>query len=102
MNMEKQLDQSIVHCNDCQFEGKVHASGAKQFGIFMLILFSSAYFLPMIIVALAYMVYILSQSPKRMCPKCKSTNLTAIGAIKAKKTAESSASTTQTSSDQTA
>ena len=100
--MEKQLDQSIVHCNDCQFEGKVHASGAKQFGIFMLILFSSAYFLPMIIAALAYMVYILSQSPKRMCPKCKSTNLTAISMMKANEDKPRDTTTAQTNSDQTA
>ena len=73
--MSQPQDRSLIHCNDCHFEGKVHASGSKQFFIFMLMLFSSAYFLPMIVVALAYMVYILAQSPKRMCPKCKSTNL---------------------------
>ncbi|MDH5300740.1 MAG: hypothetical protein OEW58_05190 [Gammaproteobacteria bacterium] len=81
--MSQPQDKSLIHCNNCHFEGKVHASGAKQFALFMLMLAASAYFLPMIVVALAYMIFILSQSPKRMCPKCKSTNLTPISALSA-------------------
>lgn len=92
-------DTSLIHCNNCHFEGKVHASGAKQFLIFMLLLVSSAYFLPMIVAALAYMVFILAQSPKRMCPKCKSTDLTPINQLSREEKSEQKS--TQ-SGDQTA
>ena len=73
--MSEELDLSNIRCKQCQYEGKVHASGAKQFAIFFAMLVLSAFFLPLIIAALAYMVWILAQSPKRLCPQCKSTDI---------------------------
>ncbi len=73
--MSEPVDRSNIRCNNCHYEGKVHASGTKQFAIFFSMLLLSAFFLPLIIAALAYMIWILAQAPKRLCPQCKSTDL---------------------------
>lgn len=59
-----------IHCNQCSYEGPGKTNSTKAFVIFMIILAGSAYFLPLIIAALAYMGWLIAQPSKYKCPKC--------------------------------
>jgi len=65
-----------IHCNSCHFEGQGQTNSAKTFMIFMAMICASAYFLPLIIAALAYMVWIIARPADRKCPKCGSKDFT--------------------------
>ncbi|MDH5233239.1 MAG: hypothetical protein OEZ58_24190 [Gammaproteobacteria bacterium] len=72
--MTQNITDSII-CNQCGFIGQASSGSAKTFVVFMILLCSSAYFLPMVIVALAYMAWMISLPAKKTCPKCKSADL---------------------------
>jgi hypothetical protein len=67
-----------IKCLDCGFEAPYKSNNAMLFLIFIAMIFLSAYFLPLIIVALAYLVWIMSKPSQKVCPKCKSENVTDI------------------------
>lgn len=64
-----------IHCNDCQYEGHAHTNSSTIFLIFFLILCTSVFFLPLIILALIYMAIAISKPAKKSCPECKSSNI---------------------------
>ena len=64
-----------IKCADCGYQGAFKSNNSLLFLIFVGIVFLSAYFLPLIIVALAYLVWILSKPNQKTCPECKSLNV---------------------------
>jgi len=64
-----------IKCADCGYQGTYKSNSSLLFLIFVAMVFFSAFFLPLIIVALAYLVWILSKPPARTCPQCKSSNV---------------------------
>jgi len=81
--MNQEIDPNFIHCHDCQYEGKNKGTAAKEFIIFGVILLFSPIFLPLIIVALAYLVWIISKPIKHICPACNSANVVSLDAHKA-------------------
>ncbi|MDH5377514.1 MAG: hypothetical protein OEX00_04250 [Gammaproteobacteria bacterium] len=73
--MTQEVDNTLIHCNKCGFEGKGKVSGAGAFIFMIVLLMASAYFLPLIVIALGFMVWIISQPSKRSCPSCKSSDV---------------------------
>lgn len=64
-----------IHCNQCQYEGHPRTNSSNIFLIFFLLLCSSIFFLPMIIVALVYMAVAITRPAIKSCPECKSTDI---------------------------
>lgn len=64
-----------IHCNSCGYEGRGKSNSTLAFLVLVVIFCTSVVFLPMIIVALAYMVWILSKPVSYACPQCKSKDV---------------------------
>ena len=64
-----------IKCADCGYQGTYKSNSSLLFLVFVAIVFLSAFFLPLIIVALAYLVWILSKPNKKSCPQCKSSHV---------------------------
>lgn len=64
-----------IHCNNCEYEGQPHTNSSTIFLIFFLLLCTSVFFLPLIIVALIYMAIAISKPAQKSCPECKSSNI---------------------------
>ena len=64
-----------IKCKDCGFQGEAKTNSSQLFLIFVALVFLSAFFLPLIIVALAYLVWIISKPAKKTCPQCKSAKI---------------------------
>ncbi len=64
-----------IRCNDCQYEGHPRTNSSTIFLIFFLLLCTSIFFLPLIIVALIYMAIAIAKPAQKSCPECKSTNI---------------------------
>ena len=64
-----------IHCNKCEYEGYPRTNSSNIFLIFFLLLCTSVFFLPLIIVALIYMAVAISRPATKSCPKCKSTDI---------------------------
>ena len=64
-----------IHCNGCGYEGRAKSNNSAMFLVFLAMIFLSAFFLPIIVLALAYLVWIITQPPKKKCPECKSSNV---------------------------
>lgn len=65
-----------IHCNSCNYEGPGKTNSGTSFLIFMVILCASVLFLPLIIVALAYMGWLIVKPAQRSCPNCNSKDYT--------------------------
>ena len=65
-----------IHCNSCDYEGQGKTNSSTTFMIFLAMICASAYFLPLIIAALAYMAWIIARPAQRKCPKCGSQDYT--------------------------
>lgn len=72
--MQQTTVSKELKCTDCGFQGPVKTNNSLTFLIFVALICLSAYFLPLIVVALAYLVWILSRPASTPCPKCKSRN----------------------------
>lgn len=64
-----------IHCNECQFEGPGRTNSSNIFLIFFVLLCTSVFFLPLIVVALVYMAYAITRPAKKSCPSCKSNDI---------------------------
>ncbi len=64
-----------IHCNSCNYEGIAKTNSSTLFLIFFVLLCSSVFLLPLIIVALVFMGYIVSRPAKKTCPECKSSDV---------------------------
>ncbi|MDH5546569.1 MAG: hypothetical protein OEZ43_13320 [Gammaproteobacteria bacterium] len=64
-----------IQCKDCGFQGEARSNSSQLFLIFIAMILLSAFFLPLIILALAYLVWIISKPSKKSCPQCKSHNI---------------------------
>ena len=76
--MAQQELTDLYRCEDCGYHGKSRVTGVAAFMTMIGMLIMSAWFLPMIIVALGFMIWIISKPAKRYCPGCKSSNMTPI------------------------
>jgi len=76
--MTKEIDNTLIHCNKCGFQGKGSVSGAGAFIAMIAMLMASAFFLPLIIAALAFMVWMITQPSSRRCPECKSRDVSTL------------------------
>lgn len=72
-----------IHCNNCNYEGRGKSNSSLTFLVLVVIFCSSVVFLPMIIVALAYMVWIISRPVSYVCPECKSKDVVALESVQA-------------------
>lgn len=73
--MSTQGESEYFRCEDCGYHGPSRVSGAAAFMVMIGMLILSAWFLPFIILALGFMIWIISKPAKRYCPGCKSGNL---------------------------
>ena len=64
-----------IHCNDCEYEGHAKTNSSTIFLIFLGLLCTSVFFLPLIILALVYMAIAIAKPAKKSCPNCKSHNI---------------------------
>jgi len=64
-----------IRCKECNYEGAPKTNSGNAFILFFIMLCSSVFFLPMIVVALAYMGWIITKPAKKSCPQCKSSNI---------------------------
>ena len=78
--MAQQSISDLYRCDNCDYHGLSRVTGASAFMAMIGLLILSAWFLPLIIVALGFMVWMISKPAKRYCPKCKSSQLTQITA----------------------
>lgn len=70
--MQQSQPLSGIQCKDCGYQGPAKTNNSTMFLIFVGLVFLSAFFLPLIIVSLAYLVWILSRPNTKSCPQCKS------------------------------
>ena len=73
--MNQATSNNGIHCNSCNYEGPAKTNSSTQFILFFILLCSSVFFLPLIIVALIYMGYIIARPAQKTCPQCKSTDV---------------------------
>lgn len=76
--MSVRSEFNYYHCNKCGHDGKSRVSGAGAFILMIVMLCLSAWFLPLVVIALAFMVWMLTKPAKRYCTACKSTDLQGI------------------------
>lgn len=76
--MAHQQISDLFRCDDCGYHGPSRVTGAMAFMFMIGLLIGSAWFLPLIIVALGFMAWIITKPAKRYCPSCKSSSLTRI------------------------
>jgi len=73
--MSQAAGNNGIHCNSCSYEGPAKTNSSTAFIIFFILLCSSVFFLPLIIVALIYMGIIVAKPAKKSCPECKSQDV---------------------------
>jgi len=76
--MSQSVGNNGIRCNNCNYEGPAKTNSSTQFIIFFILLCSSVFLLPLIIVALVYMGFIVARPAKKTCPDCKSTDVRAL------------------------
>ena len=64
-----------IHCNSCGYKGAGKSNSAMAFMVLVALFCVSVIFLPAIVIALVYMVWILSKPATYSCPKCKSKDI---------------------------
>lgn len=69
---------NIIRCNKCQYTGPGKSNSTALFGILLVLFLASAYFLPLIVVALVYMAWIMAQPAKFSCPQCKTRDVASL------------------------
>jgi len=73
--MSQSAANNGVHCNNCHYEGAAKTNSSTLFLIFFVLLCTSVFYLPLIIVALVYMGYVVAKPAKKSCPQCKSADV---------------------------
>ncbi|MDX1810978.1 MAG: hypothetical protein R3240_03465 [Gammaproteobacteria bacterium] len=74
--MNQTSTNNYIRCNSCNYQGSAKTNSGTAFILFFILLCSSVFFLPMIVVALAYMGWIITKPAKKTCPVCKSDDVT--------------------------
>jgi len=83
--MSQKQNTDYIHCNSCDYEGVGATNSQNTFLIFFLLLCTSVFFLPLIIVALVYMGWFVAKPVQKHCPKCKSKDVIGINKIQKQK-----------------
>ncbi|MDH3326148.1 MAG: hypothetical protein OEM38_05445 [Gammaproteobacteria bacterium] len=73
--MSQSASNNGIHCNSCDYEGAAKTNSSTMFLIFFVLLCSSVFFLPLIVISLIFMGIIVAKPAKKSCPACKSADV---------------------------
>ena len=73
--MSQPIRNNGIHCNNCNYEGPAKTNSTLTFVIFFILLCTSVFYLPLIIVALIFMGIAVAKPAKKTCPECKSADV---------------------------